>query len=282
MKVSIGIPVFNEEKNIDNLLNILHKTKFKFDLKEILVVCSGCTDNSVSIVKKFVRKWEKIKFIIEKNRKGKFSAINKILKYSKSDIILFIDADTIPKGDTLNILIESFKGERVGVVTGKAIPIQSKRTIIGRLQNFLYEIHHEVSFSFPKMGNIYAIRNGIIEKIPTKIINDDIYIPLKISQTYSIVYKPKAEIIMNEYYDFKSYMKVRRRIAQGNIQLSILGLNPYAPFRLLLKLAIKKILKEPSKFFYMFLASVIETYSYVMAFYDVKRGKIDYKWEKIN
>jgi len=279
--VSIGISIYNEEKYIDNLLNCLLKKKLDFQLKEILIVCSGCTDSSVKIIKKWIEKEKKIKLIIEKMRKGKFSAVNKILKYSKGKYIILIDADTMPLGNTLNSLIETFKDSNVGAVTGRPIFLKTNDTITDNLQLLIHSLHHELSLYFPIMSNVYAIKKGIVNKLPQKIINDDRYIPAVISKTHKIIYQPNSKILEIEHFGFRSYFKYRRRIAQGYIQLSKLGLKHSPSHHLLLKLLMRRLVKEPKSFLFTILAVFIEIYSYIMAFFDVEKGNLDYKWERL-
>ena len=47
MKIIIVVPVYNEEKHLDNFLKTLVKTKF-----EIVLVDDGSTDDTVDIVKR--------------------------------------------------------------------------------------------------------------------------------------------------------------------------------------------------------------------------------------
>ena len=49
MKISVIIPVFNEEKYILDVLNSVNKEKSKYDL-EIIVVDDNSTDNSRKII----------------------------------------------------------------------------------------------------------------------------------------------------------------------------------------------------------------------------------------
>src|SRR3972149_4446354 len=281
ISVDIGIPVYNEERYIGNLLNHILRHKFNFRLMKIFVVCSGCTDESVKIVKEMARKSKKIILLTEKKRNGKFSAINIILKHTKGDYIIFMDADTIPKNHALDILIDYFKNNAVGVVTGKVIPTQSKDTLSGYFHNLNCNMHHELSYTFPRMGNLFVVRRGIVEEIPKKIINDDVYLPSKIAETHSVVYAPQAEIILIENYNFKSYAHQRRRIAQGNMQLSMLGINNHLNWMIIAKILLKRIAKEPRKIIFILLAAIIEIYAYATAFYDIKKGRIEYKWKKI-
>jgi len=277
-KVTIGIPVYNQEKNIDNLLSYLYKSHFNFDF-DILVVTSGCTDNSVLVVKKWIKQFHKIKHLNEKLRLGKFVAMNKILENAKEEIIIFINADTLPKKGALNSLLNPFSNPDVGAVTGRPIPTQSSG-IIGYFQHLIWNLHHEVSFSFPKItGEICAIRKSLIRKIPNKIVNDDAYFAAVISKTHKIVYQPDAKCLMIEKLDFKSYIKKRRRIAQGYLQLKKLNLDISVPLPLLLKSILKIIAREPTKFFYILSAILIEIYCNILAFYDIQMGKIDYIWD---
>ncbi|MFX0135606.1 MAG: glycosyltransferase, partial [Candidatus Hodarchaeota archaeon] len=79
MQFEIGICVYNEEKNIYKLLNFLNKEQFSHELRNIFVVCSGCTDNSEEIVKSFFKNNNKIVLIHEEKRLGIPHALNQIL-----------------------------------------------------------------------------------------------------------------------------------------------------------------------------------------------------------
>ena len=68
MKTSIGICCYNEQANIGKLLDRLTKETC---LDEIVVVCSGCTDATIPIVKSFNH--SKIKLIEQAEREGKFT-----------------------------------------------------------------------------------------------------------------------------------------------------------------------------------------------------------------
>ena len=50
-KISIIVPVFNEEKNLKKLFNKLLNLSFKKSKKEIIVINDGSTDRSFYILK---------------------------------------------------------------------------------------------------------------------------------------------------------------------------------------------------------------------------------------
>ena len=77
IQISVGLIAYNEEENIKNLiLRILGQELFEFEIKEVIVVSSGCTDKTNDIVREISSKNSKIKLLVEEDRRGKYSAIN--------------------------------------------------------------------------------------------------------------------------------------------------------------------------------------------------------------
>lgn len=91
-KVSIIIPVFNEEKT---LLQISQKVLVApvWGLeKEIIIVDNGSTDNSLNLAQKIAREQSNVKVFTEKER-GKGAAMKLGFKVATGDILLAQDAD---------------------------------------------------------------------------------------------------------------------------------------------------------------------------------------------
>lgn len=95
--ISVLIPVRNEENNIDECLQYLTTSEYAID--EILILNDGSTDNTVTIVNKWITKWnDKNIRLIEGARLpehwiGKNWACQQLGKEAKGDYLLFIDAD---------------------------------------------------------------------------------------------------------------------------------------------------------------------------------------------
>lgn len=85
-RVSIIIPAYNEEKNIENVIKLVQKNK-KQESDEIIVVDNASTDNTNKIAKSTGVT------VIECNDKGKGYAMEMGLRYAKNQIIVFLDAD---------------------------------------------------------------------------------------------------------------------------------------------------------------------------------------------
>lgn len=93
MKLSIIIPVFNEEKTISEILIRVNKVKIADIQKEIIIVNDGSTDKSQNIIKQEISKIKNAKSIILKQNQGKGSAVKIGIKAAKGDYIIIQDAD---------------------------------------------------------------------------------------------------------------------------------------------------------------------------------------------
>ena len=120
LSVSIGICAYNEEQNIGGLLSALLKQRAKTVLiKEIIVVSSACTDNTDWIVKEYSKKYKRVKLVTQKVRKGKVSAMSLFIKKAKSNILVFENADTLPKEDAIELLVKPFFDKEIGMTGGR-------------------------------------------------------------------------------------------------------------------------------------------------------------------
>ena len=90
-KVSIIIPVYNEERTIVKVISSVNKLKIGNASKEIIVVDDFSTDNTRSILKKIKNK--SIKVFYHTKNMGKGAAIRTALAHSTGNIIAIQDAD---------------------------------------------------------------------------------------------------------------------------------------------------------------------------------------------
>ena len=105
MKISIIVPVYNEEKTIRKSLNALINQDYPKKDYEIVVVNDGSTDNTARIVKNIARRARvKIRLInLEKNF-GRAYAREIGAKKAKYGMLLFIDSRCIAEKDLLKNL----------------------------------------------------------------------------------------------------------------------------------------------------------------------------------
>ncbi len=95
-KISIIIPVYNEEKTITKILDVLIKINLGLK-KELIIVDDGSKDNSKKNIENYIKKHKKISNIVfrflSKKNGGKGSAIKEGFSLVTGDIITIQDAD---------------------------------------------------------------------------------------------------------------------------------------------------------------------------------------------
>jgi len=94
VSISLVTPVYNEEKNIDILLEeaveIFKRDKIE---AEIVVVNDGSTDNTKRICEELSKKHKIIRLINHEVNKGYSQAVSTGIKHAKNDFIILMDSD---------------------------------------------------------------------------------------------------------------------------------------------------------------------------------------------
>ena len=114
MKLSILIPVYNEEKTIQKIINIVKKVNIGKIKKEIVVVDDGSSDNTLNVLKKI----KGIKLVGHKKNSGKGAATRTAIKHATGDIIIIQDADLEYDPNEYGKLIKPILDKKTKVVYG--------------------------------------------------------------------------------------------------------------------------------------------------------------------
>ena len=114
-KLTIIIPVYNEEQTIAITLKRVFDIAVPGWKKEIIVVDDGSIDDTRTKLKS----WEKSVTIIYKAKnEGKGSALSIGFKKASGDVVLIQDADMEYSPDNYAVLLKPFENEQVDIVYG--------------------------------------------------------------------------------------------------------------------------------------------------------------------
>jgi glycosyltransferase involved in cell wall biosynthesis len=115
--VSVVIPVYNEEKEIAELLDSLLALNWPSDRLEILCVDNNSADKSLEIL----RSYPAIT-VLQEATPGPYVARNTAIRHAKGEFIAFTDADCQVSPNWLLELWQAFDSAQVGVVGGTLTP----------------------------------------------------------------------------------------------------------------------------------------------------------------
>jgi glycosyltransferase involved in cell wall biosynthesis len=128
MKLSIIIPVYNEENTIIKILDKIRNVKLKVQ-KEIIIVDDGSTDKSNELITNYLKKnkYGDYKLVTKKNG-GKGSAVKEGFRKAKGDIIIIQDADLEYDPNDYNHLIQPIIDKKFQVIYGSRRLDKSNKT----------------------------------------------------------------------------------------------------------------------------------------------------------
>lgn len=112
-KVSIIIPVYNEEKQIPKIIGLLKRTQ-AYPFIEIIMVVNNSTDKSFELAKKYADKALNFPSL-----SGVSAARNEGALKAKGDVFIFTDADTYFSEGAVGKMVEAADLNTLGTCLGK-------------------------------------------------------------------------------------------------------------------------------------------------------------------
>lgn len=154
-KISIVIPVYNEEKFIAQTMEKVIRCDSCGFKKEIILIDDGSKDQSPKLLKALLTKYRKqaeIKLILNKHNRGKGAALKDGFLNSTGDIVLVQDADLEYNPDEYPILLEPFIKHNAEVVYGS-------RLLSNRPHRVLYFWHYVSNLFLTTLSNMFTNLN---------------------------------------------------------------------------------------------------------------------------
>jgi len=285
IKCSVGIIAHNEEKNIPKLLDtIINSSLTHARIGEIIVISSGSTDNTNTIVEVYENSHKKIRLITQDERMGKSSAVNLFIENAKYEVCVLVSADILPEKTTIERLVRPFYNPKVGMSGGRPIPSNSPQDFVGFAVNLMWKLHHKMSMFKPKLGEMVAFRK-IFKCIPEKSAVDEASIEAIVTACgYQCVYVANAIINNKGPATLKEFISQRRRIAIGhlwlkkNSQYEVTSNN----LSLLLGLYLVECFRHPKDFIKITGTMKLEMYCRFLGYIDFHfRGINPYIWDMV-
>ena len=217
-KISVISPVYNREKFIFRFIKSIQSQNF-YDL-EMIFIDDNSSDNSIKLIKKYMKKDKRIKLIKNIKNRGTFKVRNIGVLYSKGKYVIIPDPDDILSNNILNVCYnyaEKYKYDFIRF-----------NTYLGRgklcLNNFAKN-HEDRSIYQPELSTYIFYGNKEIEKIDfyitNKFIKKKIYVKA-LNSLNSFYYNMHMTLMEDQVMNFLIH-----RVAKSFYYINISGYRYY-------------------------------------------------------
>ena len=215
--ISIIITAYKEPQTIGKAITSI----LEQDIPEKHEIIVTAPDNATLEASK--KYGPKIRAIKDKG-KGKPSALNLVFKKAKGEILILTDGDVYTKN--IGALLKYFQDKEVGAVTGRPVPVEKRKSMMGYWPHFLLSAAHmlrkkrdrQKKFLFCS-GYLFALRRNIIKKIPPYSLDDACISECVWAKGYRIRYEDQALVFIKNPTHLKDWIKQKKRNVYSEFQL---------------------------------------------------------------
>ena len=229
-ELTLLVAAYNEQDYVARKVENSRQLIYPKDKLKMMWVTDGSNDSTPDLL----RTYGDVEVLHKPERSGKIMAMNRAMKYVKTPIVVFSDANTMLGNDSLMKIAQMFADPKVACVSGEKRIFNASEEAASAAGEGLYWKYEsalkrwdaELYSAVGAAGELFAIRTPLFTEVEPDTLLDDFIISLRLAmQGYKIDYDPDAYAIETASANVQEELKRKIRIAAGGIQ-SVVRLYP--------------------------------------------------------
>lgn len=219
-RVTIVIAAHNEAQVIEETIRNKLSQDYPCSLFDVLVVSDGSDDGTDERVERIASEDGRVRLIRQAPRQGKTSALNLAATHATGDLLVFSDANSIYRENSVSQLVSNFADPEVGYATGNMLYANPDGSLIGdgctaymTYENALRRLETDIGSIVGVDGAIDCIRRSLYrpmspDQLPDFLLSLDV-----VEQGYRAIYDPSAIVVEEALSTDFAEHKMRVRVA---------------------------------------------------------------------
>ena len=219
-RITVVLSAHNEAAHIEGTLRNKLEQDYPPELLDVLVVSDGSTDETDVVLRRLAQQHTRITYLGQQTRSGKTAALNSMVACARGEIIVFADANSMYRPDTVRQLMAPFADPSVGYVTGQMRYVDPSGSVIGdgctaymRYENWLRSNETRIGSIVGVDGGVDAVRRTLYQPMRSDQL-PDLVLPLAVvRQRHRVVFAPGAVLEEQTLTEQSAEYRMRVRVA---------------------------------------------------------------------
>jgi cellulose synthase/poly-beta-1,6-N-acetylglucosamine synthase-like glycosyltransferase len=181
--VSVLVAAHNDEDVIAAKVENVLSSRYPLSLIEIVVASDGSTDRTVEVAHR-----AGAERVLDLPRVGKLMALNAGVEAASGEVLVFTDADSMFRPDTLDELMSNFADPAVGGVSANEVSeteadasgVARGEGLYWRYEQWIKKYEDKVGSAVSACGRLYAVRRSLFRPSTVTAGTDDFVISTQV------------------------------------------------------------------------------------------------------